>query len=188
MIVYVHIPCRDSMSVLTKCDTSIIVLVSDRIDGAIVGGNAARNGEVESMKAEKKTGTSSMNAEKGRILIVDDDTDILHAARLFLKQQVGLVHTEADPEKIPSLLRNESYDVILLDMNFTRDVTSGQEGFHWLKRILEIDPQAVVVLITAYGDVDIAIRAIKEGATDFILKPWQNEKLWATVSGCGSGN
>lgn len=123
-----------------------------------------------------------MNNKNGRILIVDDDKDILHAARLFLKQHVNLVHTETDPENIPTLLQNETYDVIMLDMNFTRDVTSGQEGFHWLSRILEIDPQAVVVLITAYGDVEIAVRAIKEGATDFILKPWQNEKLLATVS------
>ena len=123
-----------------------------------------------------------MNGKIGSVLIVDDDRDILHAARLFLKQHLGLVHTESDPSKIPSLLQNESYDVILLDMNFTRDVTSGQEGFHWLEKILQIDPQAVVVLITAYGDVEVAVRAIKEGATDFILKPWHNEKLLATIS------
>jgi DNA-binding NtrC family response regulator len=134
------------------------------------------------LMAQRGSRRSLVNKKNGRILIVDDDTDILHAARLFLKQHVALVHTEANPEKIPTLLQNESYDVIMLDMNFTRDVTSGQEGFHWLGKILHIDPQAVVVLITAYGDVEIAVRAIKEGATDFILKPWQNEKLLATVS------
>ena len=123
-----------------------------------------------------------MNGRTGNVLIVDDDKDILHAAKLFLKHHVALVHTEANPEHIPTLLQNQSYDVIMLDMNFTRDVTSGQEGFHWLGRILRIDPQAVVILITAYGDVEIAVRAIKEGATDFILKPWHNEKLLATVS------
>ena len=118
----------------------------------------------------------------GKILIVDDDEDVLLAASMFLKQHVALVHSEKNPESIPSLLQNESYDVILLDMNFARDVTSGQEGFHWLGKILEIDPQAVVVIITAYGDVEMAVRAMKEGATDFILKPWQNEKLLATLS------
>ncbi|MDZ7289246.1 MAG: sigma-54 dependent transcriptional regulator [candidate division KSB1 bacterium] len=123
-----------------------------------------------------------MPKKLGKILVVDDDEDVLLAARLFLKQHVALVHTEKNPEKIPTLLKNESYDVILLDMNFTRDVSSGREGFYWLDKILEIDPAAVVVLITAYGDVEMAVRAIKAGATDFVLKPWQNEKLLATLS------
>ncbi|MEE2992123.1 MAG: sigma-54 dependent transcriptional regulator [Gemmatimonadota bacterium] len=123
-----------------------------------------------------------MNGKFGHILVVDDDDDVLLAARMFLKRHVALVHTEVDPEKIPTLMKNEDYNVILLDMNFTRDASSGQEGFFWLNRILEIDPSAVVVLITAYGDVEMAVRAIKEGAMDFVLKPWQNEKLLATVS------
>ena len=120
--------------------------------------------------------------KQGKLLIVDDDEDVLTAARLFLKQHVASVHTEKNPEKIPFLLTNESYDVILLDMNYTRDATSGKEGFHWLNKIMEIDPSAVVILITAYGDIDMAVRAIKEGAMDFITKPWQNEKLLATVN------
>ncbi len=119
---------------------------------------------------------------KGKILIVDDDEDVLQAARLFLKQHISVVHSEKNPEMIPALLQHENYDVILLDMNFTQDVTSGKEGFHWLDKILEIDPSAVVVLITAYGDVEMAVKAIKEGAMDFVLKPWQNEKLLATIS------
>ena len=123
-----------------------------------------------------------MSKKFGKILVVDDDEDVLLAARLFLKQHVALVHTEKDPERIPGLLKNESYDVILLDMNFTKDATSGHEGFHWLDKILESDPSAVVVLITAYGDVEMAVRAIKAGATDFVLKPWRNEKLLATLS------
>jgi len=123
-----------------------------------------------------------MSEKFGKILVIDDDEDVLHALRLLLKQHVALVHTEKNPEMIPGLLKNESYDVILLDMNFTRDATSGYEGFLWLNRILKIDPSAVVVLITAYGDVEMAVRAIKEGATDFVLKPWQNEKLLATLS------
>ncbi|MFC1476262.1 response regulator, partial [Candidatus Zixiibacteriota bacterium] len=117
----------------------------------------------------------------GTILIVDDDEDILQAARLYLKQHFATIHTEKKPKNIPGLLANENYDVILLDMNFARDVSSGQEGFHWLSRILAIDPAAVVILITAFGDVELAVRAIKEGAADFVLKPWQNEKLLATI-------
>jgi DNA-binding NtrC family response regulator len=118
----------------------------------------------------------------GRILVVDDNDDILLAARLLLREHVGVVHTEADPNNIPNRLRNDSYDVILLDMNFTAGASDGREGFHWLQQILTIEPSSVVVLITAYGGVDTAVQAIKEGATDFVLKPWQNEKLWATVS------
>jgi DNA-binding NtrC family response regulator len=118
----------------------------------------------------------------GNILIVDDDPDVLLAAKLLLKQHFHSVHAEKNPDTIPSLLKNDSYDVILLDMNFTKDVSSGREGFFWLKKILEIDPSAVVIFITAFGDVEMSVQAIKEGATDFVLKPWQNEKLLATVS------
>ncbi|MGB2845212.1 MAG: response regulator, partial [Candidatus Aminicenantaceae bacterium] len=123
-----------------------------------------------------------MGEKTGKILIVDDDEDILNAARLFLKQHVALVHTEKNPERIPSLLKNETYDAVLLDMNFAKGATSGQEGFRWLDKIHEIDPSMVVVLITAFGDVEMAVRSIKEGAMDFVLKPWQNEKLLATAS------
>jgi two-component system, NtrC family, response regulator HydG len=123
-----------------------------------------------------------LNRKFGKVLVVDDDEDVLLAASLLLKKHISLVHTEKNPEMIPVLLKNESYDVILLDMNFTRDVTSGSEGYFWLNKILQIDPAAVVILITAYGDVEMAVRAVKEGAVDFILKPWQNEKLLATVS------
>lgn len=117
----------------------------------------------------------------GKILIVDDNEDLLRAARMFLKRHFKQVDIEKNPESIPSLLNNEQYDVILLDMNFTKDVSSGHEGFLWLENILDIDPSAVVVLITAYGDVQMAVKAIKEGATDFVLKPWENEKLLATI-------
>ncbi len=123
-----------------------------------------------------------MPEKHGKILVIDDDEDILLAARLFLKQHFELVHTEKSPDKIPTLLQNENYDVILLDMNFARDMTSGKEGLFWLNKVLEIDPSAVVILITAYGDVEMAVKAIKAGATEFILKPWQNEKLLATIS------
>lgn len=118
----------------------------------------------------------------GKILIVDDNEDLLKAARLFLKRHFLQVDVEKNPDSIPNLVTNEQYEVILLDMNFEKDVSSGHEGFLWLDRILEIDPSSVVVMITAYGDTEIAVRAIKEGATDFVLKPWENEKLLATVS------
>ncbi len=123
-----------------------------------------------------------MSSHNGTILVVDDNPDILVAARLLLKQHGYVIHTEKSPDVLPTLLRNENYDVILLDMNFTQDVTSGSEGFFWLEQILDIDPSVVVILMTAYGDVDLAVRAIKSGATDFIVKPWQNEKLLATLS------
>ncbi|MBN2429836.1 MAG: sigma-54-dependent Fis family transcriptional regulator [Acidobacteria bacterium] len=123
-----------------------------------------------------------MDGKFGKVLVVDDNEDVLLSIRLLLKKHVATVHTEKRPEVIPNLLRNEQYDVILLDMNFSRDVSSGQEGFYWLNHILELDPSAVVILITAYGGVELAVRAIKEGATDFVLKPFQNEKMLATVS------
>jgi len=123
-----------------------------------------------------------MDKKTGKILIVDDDEDILQAARLLLKKHVARVDTEKNSKAIPSLMKNEDYDVILLDMNFAKGATSGKEGFIWLSKILEIDPSVVIVLITAFGDVEMAVRAVKEGATDFVLKPWQNEKLIATIS------
>ncbi len=119
--------------------------------------------------------------KKGKLLIVDDNTDLLKAAKIFLKRYFLEVEVEFNPEKIPYLLSHNSYDVILLDMNFTKDVSSGVEGYFWLDKILGIDPSAVVVLITAYGDVQTAVKAIKKGATDFVLKPWDNEKLLATI-------
>jgi DNA-binding NtrC family response regulator len=123
-----------------------------------------------------------MSTKVGKILAVDDNEDILFALKLLLKQHVELITTVNDPEQIPKLLSEEDYDVILLDMNFTKDAISGQEGFDWLAKIMELDPDAVVCFITAYGDAEKAVKAIKAGATDFILKPWQNEKLLATIS------
>ncbi len=114
--------------------------------------------------------------------MIDDDEDVLLAAKMLLKKYSYQVIIEKNPNKIPFLLNNDSYDVILLDMNFSKDTTSGKEGFEWLKQIREKDPSAVVIMITAFGDVEMAVRALKEGATDFVLKPWQNEKLIATIS------
>src|ERR671912_1704556 len=122
-----------------------------------------------------------MEQKSGKILIVDDNEDLLKAAKMFLKRHFSQVDIEKNPEAIPALMGNEDYDVILLDMNFTKDVSSGSEGYYWLEKILQIDPSAVVVLITAYGDIQMAVKAIKAGATDFVLKPWENEKLLATL-------
>lgn len=124
----------------------------------------------------------AMNKKVGKILVVDDNEDILFALKLLLKPHVELVHTTGNPSDIPELVKKGDYDVILLDMNFTKDAISGQEGFYWLEKILEIDPSSIVVFITAYGDAEKAVKAIKAGATDFILKPWQNEKLIATIA------
>lgn len=123
-----------------------------------------------------------MSKQEGRILAIDDNEDILFALKLLLKPHVEAIDTINNPKEIPDYVSTGNYDVILLDMNFTKDAISGQEGFDWLAKILEIDPSSVVVFITAYGDAEKAVKAIKAGATDFILKPWQNEKLLATVS------
>lgn len=123
-----------------------------------------------------------MKKTKADILIVDDDKDVLLAARLLLKNHFTRVETTDDPGRITDLMDSGSWDVILLDMNFTKDATSGQEGFFWLDKILEKDPLAIVILITAFGDVQTAVATIKKGATDFILKPWENERLIATTS------
>jgi DNA-binding NtrC family response regulator len=120
--------------------------------------------------------------QDGKILIVDDDQDILTAGNLLLKRHYGQVITCEKPELIEQLMSKHDFDAILLDMNFSPGESSSEQGFIWLARILEIDPQAVVVLITAHGGVDIAVEAMKMGATDFIAKPWENEKLVATLS------
>jgi len=118
----------------------------------------------------------------GKVLAIDDNEDILFALKLLLKPYVEQVVTTSNPNEIPQLMEKNSFDLFLLDMNFTQDAISGQEGFYWLEKVLGIDSSAIVLFITAYGDAEKAVKAIKAGATDFILKPWQNEKLIATVS------
>ena len=119
--------------------------------------------------------------QPGHVLIVDDDEDVLFAAEMLLGEHVSQVQTETRPERLPELLAGERFDLVLLDMNFIQDLTSGQEGLLWLDRILELDATMSVVMITAYGDIELAVQAIKKGACDFIVKPWQNEKLLATA-------
>ncbi|MBT6037267.1 MAG: sigma-54-dependent Fis family transcriptional regulator [Kordiimonadaceae bacterium] len=120
--------------------------------------------------------------KRGSILIVDDDEDILIAGKLLLKRHFANVVTISQPNHISSAMSKDSFDAILLDMNFGPGQSSGEEGFYWLAEILKIDPQAVVIMITAHGGVNIAVEAMKMGATDFVSKPWQNEKVVATLS------
>mgnify|MGYP003206487965 FL=1 len=118
----------------------------------------------------------------GKILIVDDNEDVLFALNLLLEPYAEKIKVSTGPERLEYFMTTFQPDIVLLDMNFSRDVVSGQEGFDCLKQILHIDPQAVVIFMTAYSDTDKAVRAIKAGATDFIPKPWEKEKLLATLS------
>ena len=120
--------------------------------------------------------------QDGKILIIDDEEDILLSLRLYLRNHFGLVKTEHNPNLIPRLLRQHDFDVILLDMNFRKGETSGRDGLNWLQKILELKPTASVIIITAFADVDLAVDAIKIGAIDFVEKPWRNEKLLATIN------
>ena len=120
--------------------------------------------------------------KSGNVLIVDDDDDILTAGRILLRREFGEIITSRDPAEIPGLLADKDIDVLLLDMNFGPGKSSGREGLVWLEEILRLDPQMVVVMITAHGSLNTAVDAMKRGATDFIAKPWQNEKVVATVS------
>jgi two-component system response regulator HydG len=115
------------------------------------------------------------------ILIVDDDPDVLTAVRLLLKTEVKQVVTEKNPENLKYLLSQQPFDLILLDMNFNSSINTGNEGFFWLKKIKDYKSDAGVIMITAYGDIDLAVRSLKEGAADFVVKPWHNEKLVETI-------
>lgn len=121
-------------------------------------------------------------AKKSQILIVDDDEDILVAAKLLLRRHHFEVTTCHEPEQIPELLTQNEFQVVMLDMNFGPGESSGQEGLKWLATIRRLVPDCVVVMITAHGGLNLAIEAMKLGATDFVIKPWQNEKLVATIS------
>jgi two-component system, NtrC family, response regulator HydG len=116
-----------------------------------------------------------------KILIVDDDPDVLTAARVVLRQRYEVVQTEENPNRILALLKQSSFDVILLDMNFSAGRLTGNEGLYWLQQIMKTYPDQQIVMITAYGEIKVAVEAMKFGATDFIVKPWENEKLEATV-------
>lgn len=120
-------------------------------------------------------------AKKGTILIIDDEEDILFSLKFFLKQHFTSVFTDQNPYQLPRLLRQHEPDVVILDMNFGKGRDSGAEGLEWLRKIKELAPEVPVVMMTAYGDVNLAVEALKSGAHDFIEKPWHNEKMLATV-------
>jgi len=120
--------------------------------------------------------------KEGKILIIDDEEDILLTLRIFLKQHYTFVKAEPNPHYIPRLLRQHDFDVVLLDMNFRQGDTSGEDGITWLTKVRELSPETQVIMITAYGDVNTAVKALKAGASDFVLKPWKNEKLIETVN------
>ena len=122
-----------------------------------------------------------MQLKDANILIIDDDQDVLVALRILLKSMVQEVVVEKNPNNIPSLVGSRHFDIVILDMNFNGLVNTGNEGIFWLNRIKGINPKADVILITAYGDIDLAIRSLKEGASDFLVKPWKNEKLISSL-------
>jgi len=123
-----------------------------------------------------------MDKQEGSILIVDDDQAVLYTAKLILKQYFTHVQTEGSPSQIATHLDKQAYDVLLLDMNFAQGKTSGEEGLFWIKKVRELDPKVQIVVTTAYGDIELAVSAMKEGAVDFLTKPWEREKLVATVA------
>ncbi|UAM98894.1 sigma-54 dependent transcriptional regulator [Polaribacter litorisediminis] len=116
------------------------------------------------------------------ILVIDDDTDVLIAMKMLLKSQVKEVVVEKNPNNLISVLKKNKFDLVILDMNYNSVVNTGNEGIYWLTKIKEIDKNIAVILITAYGDLDLAIRALKKGASDFIVKPWKNTKLLESIS------
>lgn len=124
---------------------------------------------------------AAMHKLNASVLIIEDDEDVLYTAKLVLKQRFAEVQAEIEPKRLPRLLEKNAFDVILLDMNFSHGQTSGNEGLFWLREILKTDPNAHVIMNTAYGDIQLAVDAMKIGAIDFIVKPWEKEKLVATV-------
>jgi DNA-binding NtrC family response regulator len=125
--------------------------------------------------------SDTMNKKEGNLLIVDDNEEMLLALQMMLTPHFQMVTSEKKPDRILDLIRKESFDVILLDMNFKAGVNTGNEGLFWLRSILDIDKNATVVFITAYGDVKLAVQSIKEGAADFIQKSWDEDKILSTV-------
>ncbi|MCL3780989.1 sigma-54-dependent Fis family transcriptional regulator [Prolixibacteraceae bacterium JC049] len=119
--------------------------------------------------------------KKGNILIVDDNKSVVSALEMLLLFEFKQINTTTNPNCLPTLIREKQPDIILLDMNFTTGVNNGNEGLYWLKRIKEINSDIAVIMITAYGDVELAVKAVQQGASDFILKPWDNHKLVATI-------
>lgn len=122
-----------------------------------------------------------MQVKDLKILVLDDDSDVLIALRLLLKSKVKEVVVEKKPNNIVSLFEKNSFDIVILDMNFNGLVNTGNEGIYWLKKIKQLSPNTDVILITAYGDINLAVKSLKEGASDFIIKPWENDRIVQTI-------
>src|ERR1700747_3562489 len=122
-----------------------------------------------------------MILKKSTVLICDDDPDVLTAVKLLLKTEAAEVITEKNPENLNWLLQRNQVDLVLLDMNFNSAINTGNEGLEWRRKIKEWKPNVCVIMITAYGDIDLAVRSLKEGANDFVVKPWHNERLIGTI-------
>ncbi|MDR3060817.1 MAG: sigma-54 dependent transcriptional regulator [Dysgonamonadaceae bacterium] len=122
-----------------------------------------------------------MNLKQANILVVDDDKDILTAVRFLLKSEVKNIVTEPNPENLRKLLSENHFDILMLDMNFNSSINTGNEGLFWLRKIKELNRNPVVIMITAYADIDLAVKCLKEGASDFLGKPWQNDHLLQTL-------
>lgn len=120
----------------------------------------------------------------GKLLVIDDNKSVLSAIEILLHAHYKHVRCISNPNKISSILDLSEYDVVLLDMNFSAGVNSGNEGLFWLKELKKRAPELAVIMMTAYGDIELAVKALKEGAADFILKPWENEKLLTTIKSC----
>jgi DNA-binding NtrC family response regulator len=117
----------------------------------------------------------------GRILFVDDDRSVLDAARIFLRRSFELFVTETDPTRIPEYIKEQGIDIILLDMNFSAGKNDGSEGLYWIRKIRNEDSSIMIIPVTAYGETELAVKAMQEGAHDFVIKPWSNQKLLATL-------
>ena len=128
-----------------------------------------------------KINTREMSNKEGAVLIVDDNEELLVAYDIFLSPHFRTIKTLSNPNEIPSAVHSRVYDVILLDMNFSAGINTGNEGFFWMNKILETDTDVSIILITAYGDLEQAIRAIREGASDFVLKSRDREKILSTI-------
>lgn len=122
-----------------------------------------------------------MTLKHTQILVVDDDTDVLTAVRLLLKTEVKEVVTDKNPENLRHWLSQKTFNLLLLDMNFNSSINTGNEGLYWLKKVKSLSPETAVIMITAYADIDLAVRSLKEGAADFVVKPWHNDKLLDTL-------
>ena len=139
----------------------------------IIGRLICRNNQKQIPLASE----SKNEMEKGTILIVDDNKSVLASLELLLENEFSTVRTAANPNQITTLLTTTSIDIVILDMNFSAGINNGNEGLYWLKHIHEIRPTLPVVMLTAYGDVELAVKALKNGAADFLLKPWDNRTL-----------